>query len=194
MKLGLSLVLLAACGSPSREPAMSNVAATSSAPEKQAFAIRKFVAQESGAEHLVWIEREHEGFMNTNDPCCGVAYDGDKYNDKLASCAIHDDECAPGFAPVYPGIADDPVCGERRRCVPLPAVRIVVADNTQVAGVDEEDLAIGGPQVAHRQVEIGREGFVTLDVAGRIERVAVDYGSRYTIVVREGRIERVTHD
>ena len=196
MKLAVSVLLLAACGaSPSREqPAVSNVTTTSPTPEQQAFEIRKFVAEESGAEHLVWIDRTRESSIDTNDPCCGVAYDGDKYNDKLASCEIRKGECPPDHVGVYPGIAGDPVCGERRRCVPLPAVRVVVADSTEVVGLDDENLAIGGPDVAHRRVMIGREGFVILDIAGRVERVAVDYGSRYTIVVRGGRIERVTED
>ena len=198
MKLAVSFVLLAACGaSTSRESAPSNTrSADQPTTAKQIFDIRTFVNEQTGAERSVWIETSRVESVDTNDPCCGLAYDGDKYNDKLASCAIKDDECAPGFAPVYPGIADDQVCGERRRCVPLPAVRVVVADGTPVTALDavEEEVPVGGPDVAHRQIEIGREGFVVVKVGGREERVAVDYGSRYTIVVAGGRIDRVTHD
>jgi hypothetical protein len=45
-----------------------------------------------------------------------------------------------------------------------------------------------------RYASIGREGFVVVTIAGRSERVAVDYGSRYTIDVERGAIARITRD
>ena len=89
-----------------------------------------------------------------------------------------DDECGERRAAVYPGLADDPVCGERRRCVPLPSVRVIAEDATNVT-VDDD---------------VGRDGFVTVSIGGKTQLVAVDYGARYTIVVRGGAIASVTRE
>ncbi|HEY5927296.1 MAG TPA: hypothetical protein VIV11_36665, partial [Kofleriaceae bacterium] len=150
------------------------------------------------AKHAVWIGPDRERNVDTNDPCCGVSYDGNRYDDTLASCAVKGDECGPGKTAVYPGLADDRVCGTKRRCVPLPLARVIVNDATVVDARDAEDqpLAKGSDAgaVAHKPVTIGREGFINVRIADRGERVALDYGSRYTIVVRGGRIERITRD
>lgn len=144
----------------------------------------------------VWLLEGREGSLDTNDACCGVAYDGNRYEDALATCAVND-ECPAGHAPVYPGIADDKVCGAQRRCVPLPEARVIVEDDTKVVAIDGDGqpLAVGTDRsVAHRRVVIGREGFVTVTIGAHAQSVALDYGARYTIVARAGRIERVTRE
>jgi len=169
------LVVLAACGSASQDPAPSNVAKVPTTQSQRELAARDVTALETGTKYRVWLERGRDEGLDPNDPCCGLAYDGNKYEDALASCAIKDDDCAPGFQPVYPGLADDRVCGERRRCVPQPFVRFREGDRTG----------------EYTRIALEREGFI---VVASGERVAVDYGGKYTITLRDGRIERVTRD
>jgi hypothetical protein len=154
----------------------------------------------------VWIERGREPSINTKDPCCAVSYDGNRYLDRLATCAAAAppgaEDCGREKQAVYPGLADDRVCGERRRCVPMPAVRIVVLDDTAVTAVDsaERPLARGTDPavVLYAPVSIDREGFVVVQMkkaaTEQSEKIAADYGSHYTIYVRGGRVERVTRD
>jgi hypothetical protein len=173
-------------------------------------AVRSFSGREEPSAQpssvSVWIERDRETSINTEDPCCGVSYDGNRYLDRLATCAAvartGADDCGPDKQAVYPGLADDRVCGERRRCVPMPAVRIVVLDDTVVTAVDsrERPLARGTDPavVLHAPVSIDRMGFVVVGMqqgaTEQSEKIAADYGSHYTIYVRGGRVERVTRD
>jgi hypothetical protein len=193
----LAWLALAACGSSNPGPTIGNAVPTNAG---RALEMRQVQDAETGSRLSIWLEPGRESSVDTHDPCCGVSYDGNKYDDTLATCGADkesdEDGCGPGTTGVYPGIADDQVCGERRRCVPYPAVRVVVEDGTQVTGQDADDkpLAIGTASVSHRPVVVGREGFVAVTVAGKPETVAVDFGSRYTIVVRGGHIERVTRD
>ena len=84
----------------------------------------------------------------------------------------------------------------------MPAVRIVVLDDTAVTAVDSDErpLARGTDRalVRHAPVSIDREGFVVVemkkDATEQFAKVAADYGSHYTIYVRDGRVERVTRD
>ena len=169
------LVVLVACGSASQEPAPSNLAKVPTVQAQRELIAREVAETESGIKHRVWLEHGRDNSLDPNDPCCGLAYDGNKYEDSLASCAIKADHCAPGFQPVYPGIADDKVCGERRRCVPQPFVR----------------FSENGRTGDYSRVTLEREGFI---VVASGERVAVDYGGKYTITLRGGRVERVTRD
>ena len=87
--------------------------------------------------------------------------------------------------------------GDRRRCVPLPLVRLIVRDDTQAEAVDgeEQPMSTGhDTTIVHRPVTIGRQGFVYVTIAQRTERIALDYGGRYTITVGSGQVERVTRD
>ncbi|MBL9018641.1 MAG: hypothetical protein JNL83_30930 [Myxococcales bacterium] len=201
MKLVLSVVLFVGCGGGARgtDPVPSNTAAIADpAPPVtvQASFIRQLVEDERRARHVIWLERDHAGVLDTKDECCGISYDGDKYNDRITTCATAPDTCAAGTAPVYPGIAADPICKGQRRCVPYPEARVVVTDGTQVTALDAEDqpLPQGDARVAHRPVTPGREGFITVTVGGATQRVALDYGSRYTIVVERGQIDRIGRD
>lgn len=188
------LLLLLACGSPPAASSPSN-ATPATAPPATVLVVRELVDAE-GVAHRVWIQPGRESQIETNHPCCGLAYDGNRYDDALASCAARDDDtdCGPRKTGVYPGLADDAICGSRRRCVPLPEVRVVVHDRTMVEGSDAEGNPLGGEPTKHRPVHLGPDGFVDLTIAGRAERVAVDYGSRYTIEVRGNRIARITRD
>jgi hypothetical protein len=200
MKIVLSVLLLVGCGGGTRgtDPVPSNSAAAAPAPPVPVRGpfVRELVEDEHRTQHVVWIERGHAGVLDTRDHCCGISYDGDKYDDAITTCELAPDTCAPGTTPVYPGIADDKVCGERRRCVPSPQARVVVTDGTPVTAVDAEDepLPQGDAKVAHKPVTPGREGFVVVTVGGSVQRVALDYGERYTIVVHGGRIDRITRD
>lgn len=195
------LVALTACGSsPPASPTMVNsVAPTPTEPDPtRELVARSFTETDTGVALRVWLGPDRDRNIDTSDPCCGLAYDGNRYDDALASCALADDECGPGKDGVYPGLADDPVCGERRRCVPLPLARLIVRDGTSATAVDGDDqpLAAGSDPsaVPHAMVTLGREGFVYVTIADRTERIALDYGSRYTITVAGGRIERVSVD
>lgn len=168
---------------------------------------REFIEGDWGAiRHRVWIEPGRESGIDTDDPCCGLWYDGNQYADQLAACATPaddgDEACASDQWEVSPGIADDRVCGERTRCVPLPAARLVVLDYSKASATDGDErlLPTGSDPsaVAHAPVQVTREGaFVAVKMSAGVERselVAVDFGSRYTITVRAGRVVRVTRD
>jgi len=198
MKWIVPVLALSGCGaSSSVAPAPSNTTADPVAVARDDRQLEARSFTEGGATHLVWIGLDRIPNIDTNDACCGLAYDGNRYDDSLASCATAIDECRPGEEAVYPGLADDHVCGDRRRCVPLPLARLIVRDDTQADAVDGEEQPLNTGRdatTAHRPVTIGRQGFVYVTIAQRTERVALDYGGRYTITVGGGHIERVTRD
>lgn len=198
MKIAIAAVLILGCGGARGEdPARSNVATSPALPiDVPASFTRQVVADEHDARHVVWLERDHAGALDTHDPCCGLSYDGNKYDDRITTCASGPDTCSPGTTPVYPGIAADSLCKGQRRCVPYPQARVVVTDKTPVTAVDAEGEALpqGDARIAHRPVVLGREGFVVVTIGGTAERVAMDYGSRYTIVVAGGQIDRIARD
>src|SRR5678815_4601472 len=138
------MILLVACGSPASPAHSPSNVATHAEPTRRELALRQLV-DHAGAKHALWLEPGHESGVDTNDPCCGFSYDGDRYNDALATCAVAAKQCPAGTSPVYPGLADDHVCGALRRCVPDPQLRVIVHDTTPVHGVDavERAVAIG---------------------------------------------------
>jgi hypothetical protein len=167
-------------------------------PTRTALAPREFT-EPNGRRTTVWIEPGREAGISTTDPCCGLWYDGNQYNEAVATCApAGHDECADEVWSVHPGLAEDRVCGERRRCVPRPEARVITLTGDRVVAEDAEGapLATGTEpeQVPYSRVLTSREGaFVT--VRGKqVGVVAVDYGSRYTIYTRDGRIDRITRD
>lgn len=189
------LLLLAACGSPPPAAAPRPVGATS-------LVAREFTTTpEWGATTTtVWIDPTRVAGISVDDGCCGLWYDGAQYDDARATCAPEGtDECADDLWTVTPGLADDPVCGERRRCVPYPEARVVVLDASAVTATDMEGdpLPSGrdAAQVKHAPVAVTREGaFVSVEIGDRSQLVAVDHGVRYTIYVKGGAIERVARD
>jgi hypothetical protein len=195
MRRHLCCVLLVACGGTQSSNPSNTTTETHVVPAPTPTLQLKSIVDHEGAAYAVWLQHERESGIDTADHCCGLSYDGNKYDAPRATCAVND-ECGPTRAAVYPGLANDPLCGEHRRCVPLPAARIVVEDDTEVTAVDanEASVPVGGADTEHALVDVGREGFVVVTVAGKTQLVAVDYGARYTIVVRSGAIERVTRD
>ncbi|HTL35325.1 MAG TPA: hypothetical protein VL326_19485 [Kofleriaceae bacterium] len=193
----LGVLALAGCWSDASPVAPVHNAATSEAPRNERTLIAK-TFNTDGAAQRVWVGNDRLSHVDTDDPCCGLSYDGNRFNDALASCTTDDDGCGPGTQPIYPGLADDPVCGERRRCMPVPLARLIVRDDTKVEAYDgdEQPLVKGrdASRVAYAPVALGREGFVYVTTADRTERIALDYGSRYTISVERGRIESVQRD
>ncbi len=196
----VSLLLVAACGSPSTPPPTNSTAPTGTGAPAAVLAARDFIAAESGARHRVWIEAGNDGHVDTADACCGVSYDGNRYDDSLATCALEaadEADCGPGRDAVYPGLADDVVCGTLHRCVPQPRIRIVVRDQTSVEAFDSDDRTIAPTRDAtapHQPISLGRDGFLNVRVAGRPEQIAVNYGARYTIEIQRDQIARITRD
>jgi len=194
------LLLAVACGSPSLVPPTNSTPQTGGAAPEPVLVARDFIEAENGARHRVWIEAGNDGHIDTTDACCGVSYDGNRYDDSLATCAAteaDDAECGPGRDAVHPGLADDAVCGARRRCVPQPEVRIVVRDQTSVEAFDSDDRPIASVRdvtAPHQAISLGRDGFLNVRVAGRSEQIAVNYGSRYTIEIQRDQIARITRD
>jgi hypothetical protein len=203
----LAAVIAVSCGGsmPVPEP-------TSGAPHE--LVRRQFSWTEPGGDATargtteVWIEPGHEGSMNTDDPCCGLSYDGNWTDDRIATCAAEPGEgteCGPGrTTPYWGSLADDPVCGERPRCVPLPEARIILLDATAATSTDSDGVPVptgaDARAVAYGRVSGERDGGtllqISLEAGGkqRQELVALDFGARYTIFVRAGRIERVSRD
>jgi hypothetical protein len=198
---------------PARAPEVTRVAAPAVAPvappvvapvarPANELVPRTFTAtgENAGLTATVWIDPARIAGMSLDDPCCGLWYDGGQYAATNATCAPNGkDACADPLWTVTPGLAEDPVCGTRRRCMPLPEVRVIVLDGGAVIARDltEEALPRGSDdaKLAYGRVRVTREGaFVAVGEGKRQQLVAVDLGVRYTIYVRGGSIERVTRD
>ncbi|MDB4962595.1 MAG: hypothetical protein JWP01_2594 [Myxococcales bacterium] len=194
-----TLLMMTACGAEPRPPTVVQGRAPGSANELTA---RDFITtpEHGSITTTVWIEPSRVAGIAVDDPCCGLWYDGAQYADANATCApAGNDECDDALWTVRPGLADDPVCGERRRCMPLPQARIVVLDGSAVTAEDltGELLPSGrdAAQLKHGRVGVTREGaFVMVAIGTRRQMVAVDLGARYTIYVQGGAIQRVTRD
>ena len=121
MKIALSVLWVVGCGGArGTDPVPSNAApAAAPAPISDVAGTftRQLVEDEHHARHVIWLEREHAGVLDTRDHCCGISYDGNKYNDRITSCAATPDACPAGTTPVYPGIAPDTVCHGQRRSI-----------------------------------------------------------------------------
>ncbi|NUP11913.1 MAG: hypothetical protein HOW73_38190 [Polyangiaceae bacterium] len=205
-------LLLAACGCASPQiKAMANDPASppaepASSPEPAA------ALPSSGMLHraelgrsLVWVEPGGERFVDTDDACCGVAYQGNKYDDRIATCAVDTNaqtECAPGYAGVYPGLAADSVCGERRRCAPLAQVRVIAVNPVGVrAGSHDSDeitIARSLEEARFEPFNPGRQGMIQIGIARgsneHVELVALDHGLSYTIYVGDMGVTRVVRE
>ena len=132
------------------------------------------------AGRTLWMLPGRDANLTDTDPCCGLAYDGNRYADSLATCATIDDECGPDRTPVYPGIVGDRVCGERRRCVPPARARLIVRDHTKALAVDFDDQPLpsgaDSAAVAHAPVTLGRPGFIKVKVDDKpAQLVTMDY-------------------
>lgn len=181
----LSLLLLVfSCGQPSRPPAP---------------AVRDLTRVEVEGTGI-WLAGAASA-IDTDDPCCGLAYTGNAYDDAIATCAPpaeagHED-CGDGRTGVYPGLADDRICGERRRCVPLSRARLVIHDDTPVEATDHDGNPLPRlPASAPAPLVLDRSKLVAVTTgsgpSARVELVAVDHGRAYTIHIARGAIARVT--
>ena len=139
--------------------------------------------------------------IDTDDPCCGLAYTGNTYEDAIATCAppapAGAEDCGADRSAVYPGLADDPVCGERRRCVPRPRARIIIADTTPVDAADHDGNPLPrGANTPPAPLLLDRSNLLAITTgtgpAARRELIALDHGASYTIHIARGAITRVT--
>lgn len=154
-----------------------------------------------GSIEAVWLEPGREQGIDTEDPCCGLWYDGNQYADSLGTCAGNGNNCDDHLWAVAPALAHDPMCGQERRCVPLPEARVVLLDGSasSVEDLAGNSLSSGNDPagVAYRPVEVTREGALVV-VRGPSgegqEWIAVDFGAQFTIYMADGRVRRVTRD
>ncbi|HUS64374.1 MAG TPA: hypothetical protein VMZ28_07510 [Kofleriaceae bacterium] len=138
--------------------------------------------------------------IDTDDPCCGLTYTGNTYEDAIATCAppaeAGAEDCGADRSAVYPGLADDRVCGERRRCVPRARARLLVADATPVEAEDHDGHPLPrGAAADAAPLVLDRSNLVAVTTGAgataRRELVAVDHGAAYTIHIAHGAITRV---
>jgi hypothetical protein len=152
-----------------------------------------------------WIESGREDGVNTSDPCCDISYDGDQYNDAIATCGkgsrFRSDGggCPAGYWKVSPGLADDRVCPKHPRCVVLPRVRVISLDGSTARVSDGEydnTFPVGGVESAKLvPVHVTREGaYVYVEGSAGVDAIAVDHGRTYAIYLENGRLKAVMRD
>ncbi|MBS1117952.1 MAG: hypothetical protein H6Q90_180 [Deltaproteobacteria bacterium] len=136
---------------------------------------------------VVWFRiAPGEDVMLSDHPCCFLEYAGNKYDDAIATCARpHEALCPDPLDTVQPGLADDKVCGERRRCVRYPEVRLVARGATEdspyeLAPTDLSNLYHLPETFAGKPLEPAA--------------IAVDRAYRYTVWIDAGRVVRVRRD
>jgi hypothetical protein len=143
----------------------------------------------------IWVRVPIDGEVTLSaHPCCGVTFDSNTYDDAIATCAPPGGACTGDVTEVPHTLAEDPVCGDRPRCVPRRKLRVVqtrVRDDSAI--VDENGEVYRANEV---------EGLVYPNIADMFtfevgdaqlrQDIAMDRGATYTIRLDGDEVTGVT--